>query len=206
MKNRKVAIIISVICGLLGTFLFCFAGYIISAAIYLSDNDLMSFFDGLMYVLSDPFSNYFNQYTIISMVLGFLIFETIFFLVLFFGSSSDSSSIDDDSFDMTDNKTTLESSSDFKSDDDLFDGLLSSSSNNLSDDLSGDIIDNDPSFKEPIMNALFCNGYELDQILAMIPIKDKKPDISAEELMVLFKKSLSAEQIKSKMDTFWNVL
>ena len=204
MESRKSVVVIYIICGILGTFLFVFAGYIISAAIYISDNDLMSFFDGLMYVLSDPFRNYFNQYSILAMFVGFLLFETIYFIALTFGRSS---GFDEDDEVFSDSSSSASEDS-IISDNELFDGLLAGGSkncgNNLDMDLSGDIIENDPSFESSIMDDLFSNGYQLDQITAMLPIKKYIPNVTSDILMRCFKQSMDPVDISSHIDEYFS--
>lgn len=74
--------IILIIAGVCGSILFIYLGYLIAAIIgYVQDNstDVLT---GAGMVLKKPFVKYFNQYTPITMILGFIAFEVIFFLIV----------------------------------------------------------------------------------------------------------------------------
>ena len=74
--------IILIIAGVCGSILFIYLGYLIAARIgYVQDNstDVLT---GAGMVLKKPFVKYFNQYTPITMILGFIAFEVIFFLIV----------------------------------------------------------------------------------------------------------------------------
>lgn len=74
--------IILIIAGVCGSILFIYLGYLIAAIIgYVQDNstDVLT---GVGMVLKKPFVKYFNQYTPITMILGFIAFEVIFFLIV----------------------------------------------------------------------------------------------------------------------------
>lgn len=74
--------IILIIAGVCGSILFIYLGYLIAAIIgYVQDNstDVLT---GAAMVLKKPFVKYFNQYTPITMILGFIAFEVIFFLIV----------------------------------------------------------------------------------------------------------------------------
>ena len=77
--------IILIIAGVCGSILFIYLGYLIAAIIgYVQDNstDVLT---GAGMVLKKPFVKYFNQYTPITMILGFIAFEVIFFLIVMRG-------------------------------------------------------------------------------------------------------------------------
>ena len=72
---------ILVIPGVCGSIFCIYIGYLIAAVIgYVQDNssDVLT---GISMVLSKPFARYFNKYTPITMILGFIVFEGIFFLI-----------------------------------------------------------------------------------------------------------------------------
>ena len=72
---------ILVIPGVCGSIFCIYIGYLIAAVIgYVQDNssDLLT---GISMILSKPFARYFNKYTPITMILGFIVFEGIFFLI-----------------------------------------------------------------------------------------------------------------------------
>lgn len=77
--------IILIIAGVCGSILFIYLGYLIAAIIgYVQDNstDVLT---GVGMILKKPFVKYFNQYTPITMILGFIAFEVIFFLIVMRG-------------------------------------------------------------------------------------------------------------------------
>ena len=74
--------IILIIAGVCGSILFIYLGYLIAAIIgYVQDNSI-DVLTGAGMVLKKPFVKYFNQYTPITMILGFIAFEVIFFLIV----------------------------------------------------------------------------------------------------------------------------
>jgi hypothetical protein len=81
-RHENITLIIAGVCG---SILFIYLGYLIAAIIgYVQDNstDVLT---GVGMVLKKPFVKYFNQYTPITMILGFIAFEVIFFLIVMRG-------------------------------------------------------------------------------------------------------------------------
>lgn len=81
-RHENITLIIAGVCG---SILFIYLGYLIAAIIgYVQDNstDVLT---GVGVVLKKPFVKYFNQYTPITMILGFIAFEVIFFLIVMRG-------------------------------------------------------------------------------------------------------------------------
>lgn len=77
-RHENIILIISGVCG---SILFIYLGYLIAAIIgYVQDNstDVLT---GAGMVLKKPFVKYFNQYTPITMILGFIAFEVIFIVM-----------------------------------------------------------------------------------------------------------------------------
>jgi len=203
MENNRSVIIIYIIFGILGTALFVFAGYVLSSAIYIIENQSMGFWDALMLVLSDPFNNCFNDYSILSMILGFLVFESLFALFLFFSSRSSDYEYSEDYESDESDVDLLENDKELISDNDLFKDVISGSMSAGNTLPEGDINDSD-SFSSEIMEALFGNGYELDQIVAMLPIKSNMPDVTADTLMRMFKTNKSPAEISSYIELFYS--
>lgn len=81
-RHENITLIIAGVCG---SILFIYLGYLIASIIgYVQDNstDVLT---GVGMVLKKPFVKYFNQYTPITMILGFIAFEVIFFLIVMRG-------------------------------------------------------------------------------------------------------------------------
>lgn len=88
-QNDRCQNIILVIAGVCGSILFMYLGYIIAAVIgYVQDNSTDAL-TGVYMILKNPFSSYFNRYTPITMILGFIAFEGIFFLIVIRGRKKD---------------------------------------------------------------------------------------------------------------------
>lgn len=78
-RHENIILIIAWVCG---SILFIYLGYLIAAIIgYVQDNSI-DVLTGAGMVLKKPFVKYFNQYTPITMILGFIAFEVIFFLIV----------------------------------------------------------------------------------------------------------------------------
>lgn len=88
-QNDRCQNVILVIAGVCGSILFMYLGYIIAAVIgYVQDNSTDAL-TGVCVILKSPFSSYFNRYTPITMILGFIAFEGIFFLFVIRGRKKD---------------------------------------------------------------------------------------------------------------------
>ena len=81
--NRKGSIITYLIIGIIGSVIFIFLGYFCAGALGIGQSEEIGFIDGLFTVLNSPFAGYFNDYTIDFMILGFILFESLFALFLF---------------------------------------------------------------------------------------------------------------------------
>lgn len=81
-NGKKTYVIILAIIGIVGSFFFIALGYWIAAAIGFVQTEGISFVQAFNKVLDNPFTGYFNNYTPIVMILGFIIFEFIFFIYL----------------------------------------------------------------------------------------------------------------------------
>ncbi len=84
MEEKRSGSFIFLLVGLLGSVFFAFAGYLIGGALGVGLEKGIGFINGLFVVLANPFDKYFNKFTPITILLGFILFETIYILFLFF--------------------------------------------------------------------------------------------------------------------------
>ena len=81
-QNDRHGSIVLVITGVCGSIFFIYCGYLIAAMIGYVQEYSTDALTGAYVILSKPFDKYFNQFTPITMILGFIIFECIFFLMV----------------------------------------------------------------------------------------------------------------------------
>lgn len=81
-RHENITLIIAGVCG---SILFIYLGYLIAAIIGYAQDNSTDVLTGVGMVLKKPFVKYFNQYTPITMILGFIAFEVIFFLIVMRG-------------------------------------------------------------------------------------------------------------------------
>lgn len=83
MENRSGGYLSTLLKGIVGSAIFIYIGYLVSGAIGMSGGEDISFIDALLNTIKSPFDNYFNDYSPITMILGFIIFEILYFLKMY---------------------------------------------------------------------------------------------------------------------------
>lgn len=81
--KKDSGILIYLIIGLIGSMFFIYFGYLLAGAVGVGEIEGIGFSNGIFAVLSNPFKGYFNDYTPIFMILGFILFECVFAIFLF---------------------------------------------------------------------------------------------------------------------------
>jgi hypothetical protein len=83
MNNQDNGInIITLFKGIFGSVIFIYLGYLLSGCLGYVNADDYSFSDAFFTVLQNPFGSYFNEYSPITMILGFILFEGVFFYLI----------------------------------------------------------------------------------------------------------------------------
>ena len=217
-----------VVAGLIGSALFILLGYWSAAAIGIAQTDNVGFLRAFNQVLNKPFEAYYNNYTPILTVLGFILAEFLFYLFLLYlkqqGDASDASSaviqmdltqpekkvaelfevsFDEDEVESinSDNSTTME----------LFeDDIIFSDNADVTDimnevELKDNILINKEkniSFSSDEMTILM-QKYDIAQITEMKRLSTYMEGVSVNLLMKTFHPSMSAKEIKECIDIFY---
>jgi hypothetical protein len=72
----------SLIKGVFGSAVFIYVGYLVSGVLGYVRVDEMSYSEAFSTVFKSPFGSYFNEYSPVTMILGFIIFEAVYFYIL----------------------------------------------------------------------------------------------------------------------------
>lgn len=228
--NRKGSIITYLIIGIIGSVIFIFLGYFCAGALGIGQSEEIGFIDGLFTVLNSPFAGYFNDYTIVFMILGFILFESLFALFLFSHKKEEEVDADEykpDIIDLVDieDEQIKGKKNDLPDDVDLFmskgvkavtssdssgtRGYVSSSETGSDTKENGSGSDDDNlapdnlSFGSEIMEEMLGDNYELDQLLAMLSIKKYMKDVTADLLKRMFNPDMTPEEISSYISLFY---
>lgn len=79
-KDRSANLIITA--GVCGSIFFIYLGYLTAAVIGYVQDKSSDILTGMYMILEKPFGRYINRFTPVTMILGFIIFEIIFFLTV----------------------------------------------------------------------------------------------------------------------------
>lgn len=231
-QNDRRGNLILVITGVFGSIFFIYFGYLIAAMIgYVQDNstDILT---GMYMILKKPFAKYFNLFTPITMILGFIVFEGIFFLIVMHGKKSENNEdevlVDSDVIDIAEKSFEKNAEQKVFSTDNLFDEAEPADNNNLgiseptyvSPESPEEIdttdsvfvpIENDKntdktvemSFSDEVVTELL-NDYDLSQIKAMLAIKAHIDPVDVSLLKRMFKPTMSADEITNYIKIFYD--
>ena len=209
--------IILIIAGVCGSILFIYLGYLIAAIIgYVQDNstDVLT---GAGMVLKKPFVKYFNQYTPITMILGFIAFEVIFFLIVMrsrkvsFEKNNDQNVLNSDDLleelqERGSGESELNKSLYISPEED--DGIDLREQISVFKEKKGDYSKKDSenpeivSFSDDVVTDLL-NDYDLSQIKAMLPLKEHISSVNVTLLRRMFKPTMSADEIGKYIKIFY---
>ena len=226
-KNRKNGAIV-LISGILFSVLFIALGYWISAIIGLMIDNSVDLLTGFCMVLNKPFNKYFNDFTPVGIVLGFIIAEALFFfLIVKKGKSEDILNEDEYAPDIIDiaNKAGLDYGDAKKpsqvNDKELFSKISSMNTIEVGDidyiqpESASEVTDKENeiqedvqkeqeelSFDDAIVTDLL-NDYDLSQIAAMLQIKKYIEINDVILLRKMFKPYMAASDITSYIEMFY---
>lgn len=231
-QNDRHGSIVLVIAGVCGSIFFIYCGYLIAAMIDYVQEYSTDALTGAYVILSKPFDKYFNQFTPITMILGFIIFECIFFLMVIRKRR-----LQEDNGNVLVNPEVIdvaEKSFDkniFDNSDRVFDEMLQESDNTEPEpdrsgyvspdfeakidlqrlvpeseesDMEPDKIDPEQiSFNDEVVTELL-NEYDLSQIRAMVALKKYISDCDVSLLRRVFRPTMSAEEISDYIRIFYD--
>lgn len=231
-QNDRHGSIVLVIAGVCGSIFFIYCGYLIAAMIDYVREYSTDALTGAYVILSKPFDKYFNQFTPITMILGFIIFECIFFLMVIRKRR-----LQEDNGNVLVNPEVIdvaEKSFDkniFDNSDRVFDEMLQESDNTEPEpdrsgyvspdfeakidlqrlvpeseesDMEPDKIDPEQiSFNDEVVTELL-NEYDLSQIRAMVALKKYISDCDVSLLRRVFRPTMSAEEISDYIRIFYD--
>ena len=231
-QNDRHGSIVLVIAGVCGSIFFIYCGYLIAAMIDYVQEYSTDALTGAYVILSKPFDKYFNQFTPITMILGFIIFECIFFLMVIRKRR-----LQEDNGNVLVNPEVIdvaEKSFDkniFDNSDRVFDEMLQESGNTEPEldrsgyvspdfeakidlqrlvpkseesDMEPDKIDPEQiSFNDEVVTELL-NEYDLSQIRAMVALKKYISDCDVSLLRRMFRPTMSAEEISDYIRIFYD--
>lgn len=210
-KRRNIPLIILFIFGwLICTALFVFAGYCITGAIPVINIE-MSYFERLLMVVSSPLDGYFNAYTPIGMIVGFILCEIIFFLIVCMMNrkpkekAADTNEVND-YFGISDKNPDMEFLFLDKETDKKADVVptkeqkveKSSGKESQLEEPEIDVVLQEQTFLE-----LFSNGYSMQQITEMMELTKYIKNLDVSLLKRMFKPTMAPEDIRKHIESFY---
>lgn len=218
-KEQKRGNLIFLAIGIIGSVFFIFFGYLLSGIIGAVLDENIGFLTAFCLVVGNPFGNYFNNITPVTMILGFIIYEGIYFLILMHRKGNGEVAEDlfaPDIIDIAD-KSGLEN----VNENEIFNGMVSEEISDTVDQqsslgyVSPGEIDNEVN-EEPVTDTeereLFFSDeivtdlledYDLSQIKSMLALKAHINIEDAGLLRRMFKPTMSAEEISNYIKMFY---
>lgn len=218
-KEQKRVNLIFLAIGIIGSVFFIFFGYLLSGIIGAVLDENIDFLTAFCLVVGNPFDNYFNNITPVTMILGFIIYEGIYFLILMHRKGNGEVAEDlfaPDIIDIAD-----KSGLDNVNENEIFNGVVSeeiSDTVNQQSSLgyvSPGEIDNEVNeepvtvteerelfFSDEIVTDLL-EDYDLSQIKSMLALKAHINIEDAGLLRRMFKPTMSAEEISNYIKMFY---
>lgn len=218
-KEQKRVNLIFLAIGIIGSVFFIFFGYLLSGIIGAVLDDNIDFLTAFCLVVGNPFDNYFNNITPVTMILGFIIYEGIYFLILMHQKGNGEVAEDlfaPDIIDIAD-----KSGLDNVNENEIFNGVVSEEISDTVDQqsslgyVSPGEIDNEVNeepvtvteerelfFSDEIVTDLL-EDYDLSQIKSMLALKAHINIEDAGLLRRMFKPTMSAEEISNYIKMFY---
>ena len=212
-KEQKRVNLIFLAIGIIGSVFFIFFGYLLSGIIGAVLDENIDFLTAFCLVVGNPFDNYFNNITPVTMILGFIIYEGIYFLILMHRKGNGEVAEDlfaPDIIDIAD-----KSGLDNVNENEIFNGVVSEEISDTVDQqsslgyVSPGEIDNEVNeepvtvteerelfFSDEIVTDLL-EDYDLSQIKSMLALKAHINIEDAGLLRRMFKPTMSAEEISN---------
>ena len=215
--------LIYLIIGILGSVIFIFVGYLVSGILgYILEKNY-DFLTAFCMIAEQPFANYFNNITPVTMILGFILFEGIYFGI-FLRKKKQPEAAEDlfvpDIVDVADRAGL-----DNIDEEELFKNIVKVATESIDEQLdeSGYVSPNESdeaegasnsesvveekekelSFSDEIVTELL-EDYNLAQIKSMLALKAYIEIEDAGLLKRMFKPSMSAEDILSYISLFYD--
>lgn len=218
-KEQKRVNLIFLAIGIIGSVFFIFFGYLLSGIIWAVLDENIDFLTAFCLVVGNPFDNYFNNITPVTMILGFIIYEGIYFLILMHRKGNGEVAEDlfaPDIIDIAD-----KSGLDNVNENEIFNGVVSEEISDTVDQqsslgyVSPGEIDNEVNeeavtvteerelfFSDEIVTDLL-EDYDLSQIKSMLALKAHINIEDAGLLRRMFKPTMSAEEISNYIKMFY---
>ena len=218
-KEQKRVNLIFLAIGIIGSVFFIFFGYLLSGIIGAVLDENIDFLTAFCLVVGNPFDNYFNNITPVTMILGFIIYEGIYFLILMHRKGNGEVAEDlfaPDIIDIAD-----KSGLDNVNENEIFNGVVSEEISDTVDQqsslgyVSPGEIDNEVNeepvtvteerelfFSDEIVTDLL-EDYDLSQIKSMLALKAHINIEDAGLLRRMFKPTMSAEKISNYIKMFY---
>lgn len=218
-KEQKRVNLIFLAIGIIGSVFFIFFGYLLSGIIGAVLDENIDFLTAFCLVVGNPFDNYFNNITPVTMILGFIIYEGIYFLILMHRKGNGEVAEDlfaPDIIDIAD-----KSGLDNVNENEIFNGVVSEEISDTVDQqsslgyVSPGEIDNEVNeepvtvteerelfFSDEIVTVLL-EDYDLSQIKSMLALKAHINIEDAGLLRRMFKPTMSAEEISNYIKMFY---
>lgn len=218
-KEQKRVNLIFLAIGIIGSVFFIFFGYLLSGIIGAVLDENIDFLTAFCLVVGNPFDNYFNNITPVTMILGFIIYEGIYFLILMHQKGNGEVAEDlfaPDIIDIAD-----KSGLDNVNENEIFNGVVSEEISDTVDQQSSlgyvslGEIDNEVNeepvtvteerelfFSDEIVTDLL-EDYDLSQIKSMLALKAHINIEDAGLLRRMFKPTMSAEEISNYIKMFY---
>ena len=218
-KEQKRVNLIFLAIGIIGSVFFIFFGYLLSGIIGAVLDENIDFLTAFCLVVGNPFDNYFNNITPVTMILGFIIYEGIYFLILMHRKGNGEVAEDlfaPDIIDIAD-----KSGLDNVNENEIFNGVVSEEIIDTVDQqsslgyVSPGEIDNEVNeepvtvteerelfFSDEIVTDLL-EDYDLSQIKSMLALKAHINIEDAGLLRRMFKSTMSAEEISNYIKMFY---
>lgn len=218
-KEQKRVNLIFLAIGIIGSVFFIFFGYLLSGIIGAVLDENIDFLTAFCLVVGNPFDNYFNNITPVTMILGFIIYEGIYFLILMHRKGNGEVAEDlfaPDIIDIAD-----KSGLDNVNENEIFNGVVSEEISDIVDQqsslgyVSPGEIDNEVNeeavtvteerelfFSDEIVTDLL-EDYDLSQIKSMLALKAHINIEDAGLLRRMFKPTMSAEEISNYIKMFY---
>lgn len=204
-KKNALFLIGMCIGGVAGSALFLLFGYWAAAAM-MPEKPSGTFISRFAFVLRAPFSNYFNRYTPIAMVIAMVVFEFIFFLLLVgikrAGTRKKSSIKNGEGINLPEDILFQDGEEEAVGREDM--GSLSADTDSeMPPEEDGMPVEGQVFLSQEMCLELIDNCYSMEQITAMAQIAEYMPDINAEILIKMFDASMSVEDIHEYISIFY---
>ena len=218
-KEQKRGNLIFLAIGIIGSVFFIFFGYLLSGIIGTVLDENIDLLTAFCLVVGNPFDNYFINITPVTMILGFIIYEGIYFLILMHRKGNGEVTEDHFAPDIID--IADKSGLDNVNENEIFNGVVSEEISDTVDQqsslgyVSPGEIDNEVNeepvtvteerelfFSDEIVTDLL-EDYDLSQIKSMLALKAHINIEDAGLLRRMFKPTMSAEEISNYIKMFY---